>query len=322
MQPKQDQQTTFFEMAVQQRGGVNAVLETITREVDFTEAEGRISATYRRGGRPACRVGLLLRVMILQHLYGLSDPQAEAQLQDRLSFQRFVQLGSNEAVPDETTICRFRQRLIDCGLHEQLLDMLNRQLAARGLFVKRTTLVDATIVESSRKRPTVQAAADGTAPDPQASYTFVRKHSFYGYKAHISSDGEHQLIHQALISTANACEGHVFQRLTPPDTLAAYADKAYDTKANKAWLQERGIVNGILKKAARRIQLTGEDLELNVEKALVRRHIERVFAHMKQWQHYRRVRYLGLVKNQLELTLKAVAYNLKRMAKLLEWQSA
>lgn len=322
MQIQQDKQTTFFEMAVQQRGGVNAVLETIAKEVDFTEAEERVATTYRSGGRPACRVGLLLRVMILQHLYGLSDPQAEIQLQDRLSFQKFVQLGANEAAPDETTICRFRQRLIDCGLHEQLLDLLNRQLEARGLFVKRTTMVDATIVASSRKRPTVEAAATGTAPDAQASYTFVRSHSFYGYKAHLSTDAGHQLIHRVLLTTANACEGHVLPQITPPETTAVYADKAYDTKDNKAWLAARGIVNGILKKAARRIQLTEEDMELNVEKALVRRHIERVFAHMKQWQNYRRVRYLGLVKNQLELTLKAAAYNLKRMAKLLEGKPA
>ncbi|MBK7998583.1 MAG: hypothetical protein IPK15_07665 [Verrucomicrobia bacterium] len=47
-------------------------------------------------------------------------------------------------MPDESTICRFRQRLIDCGLHEQLLDLLNTQLEARGYIVKRTTRVDAT----------------------------------------------------------------------------------------------------------------------------------------------------------------------------------
>jgi len=45
-----------------------------------------------------------LRVMILQHLYGLSDSQAEEQIKDRLSFQKFVQLDTHEAVPDETTI--------------------------------------------------------------------------------------------------------------------------------------------------------------------------------------------------------------------------
>src|SRR5690349_16809634 len=109
MQPEKDQQMSFFELAAQQRGWSNRVLETIAREVDFGPAEARIAATYSRGGRPGCRVGLLLRIMILQHLYGLSDPQAEAQLKDRLSFQKFVELGATEAVPDETTICRFRQ---------------------------------------------------------------------------------------------------------------------------------------------------------------------------------------------------------------------
>ncbi len=43
-------------------------------------------------------MGVLLRVMLLQHLYGLSDPQAEEQLKDRLSFQKFVQLDAHEAV--------------------------------------------------------------------------------------------------------------------------------------------------------------------------------------------------------------------------------
>jgi IS5 family transposase len=52
----------------------------------------------------------------------------------------------------------------------------------------------------------------------------------------------------------------------------------------------------------------------------VRRQIERVFAHLKKWQHYRRVRYLGLARNQLELTLKAVAYNLKRLAGIMKMQ--
>jgi len=86
MQPKRENQPTFFDLAVQQRGSANKVLETIAREVDFTAAEERVAATYSQGGRPACRVGVLLRVMILQHLYGLSDPQAEEQLKDRLSF--------------------------------------------------------------------------------------------------------------------------------------------------------------------------------------------------------------------------------------------
>ena len=201
---------------MQQRGGANRVLETIAREVDLSEAEQRVAATYSQGGRPACRVGVLLRVMILQHLYGLSDSQAEEQLKDRLSFQKFAQLATDEAVPDETTLCRFRQRLIDCGLHEELLGLLNAQLEARGYIVKRVTLVNATLVESSRKRPDVQAAREGRAPDADASYTRKYHQSFYGYKAHVSSDGEHQLIRAAVISTASAYDGSVFRRLALP----------------------------------------------------------------------------------------------------------
>jgi len=322
MQPKRKDQPTFFDLAVQQRTGANRVLDTIAREVDFGAAEQQVAATYSRGGRPAARVGVLLRVMILQHLYGLSDPQAEEQLKDRLSFQKFVQLDAHESVPDETTICRFRQRLIECGLHEELLGLLNTQLEARGYIVKRTTLVDATLVESSRKRPDAQAAREGRAPDADASYTQKHSRSYYGYKAHVSSDGEHQLIRAAVLSTAKVQEAHLFERIAPRDTQAIYGDKAYDTKANQAWLQERGIQSGIAKKGAHHIKLTAEDQQNNRAKRRVRAQIERIFAHFKQWQGYRRVRYLGLARNQLELTLKAVAYNLKRLARIMEVQNA
>ncbi len=322
MQTPRDNQPTFFDLAVQQRGASNRVLETIAREVDFSAAEARVAATYSHGGRPAGRVGVLLRVMILQHLYGLSDPQAEIQINDRLSFQKFLQLDTHEAVPDETTLCRFRQRLIDCGLHEQLLALLNTQLEARGYLVKRTTLVDATLVESSRQRPAAETAASGTVPDADASYTRKGGHTFYGYKAHVASDGAHQLIRAAVITTAKTYDGELLPRITPADARAVYADKAYDSQANRAWLRTHGMANGILKKAAHHIHLTPRAEANNRRKGKVRRHIERIFAHLKQWQGYRRVRYLGLAKNQLELTLKAVAYNLKRLAKLLELQTA
>jgi IS5 family transposase len=321
MQTSRENQTTFFDLAVQQRGATNRVLETIAREVDFSPAEARVAITYSQGGRPAARVGVLLRVMILQHLYNLSDPQAEEQLKDRLSFQRFVQLDAHEAVPDETTICRFRQRLIECGLHEELLALLNRQLEARGYIVKRTTLVDATLVESSRKRPDAQAARSGQAPDADARYTRKYSQSYYGYKAHVSSDADHQLIRIAVISAANANDADLLERVAPMDTGSLYADKAYDTKANVAWLRQHGIESQIAKKGAHHIKLTEQDRKENRRKSRVRGGIERIFAHWKQWQHYRRVRYLGLARNQLELTLKAVAYNLKRLVGILAQQN-
>jgi IS5 family transposase len=124
------------------------------------------------------------------------------------------------------------------------------------------------------------------------------------------------------MSTAKVYDGLVFERLVPADTQIVYGDKAYDTKANQAWLRQHGIKSGILKKEAHHIKLSRKDVAMNHKKGLVRRKIEHIFGHLKQWQGYRRARYLGLVKNQLELTLKALAYNLKRLVKIIELERA
>ena len=71
---------------------------------------------------------------LLKHCYGLSDPQCEELVSDRLSWRRFVGLGLQDAVPDETTLVRFRQRLREHGLHENLLGLVNRQLQTKGLI--------------------------------------------------------------------------------------------------------------------------------------------------------------------------------------------
>ena len=108
--------------------------------------------------------------------------------------------------------------------------------------------------------------ANGTAPDAQASYTRKANRSYYGYKAHVSSDGEHQLIRRALISAAGVQDGHMFEQVAPEDTEEIYGDKAYDTKANQTWLRERGIENRILKKGAHHIKLSRRDVKMNHKK--------------------------------------------------------
>jgi IS5 family transposase len=316
MQQPGDKQIDFEDWALAQRTRPNEVLEKIAALVDFSEAERRQEATYSELGRPAHPAAVLLRVMLLQHLYGLSDPQAEAQLGDRLSFQKFVGLRAGETVPDESTICRFRQRMIAAGLHERLLEMLNAQLAAAGCLVKRTMLVDATLVESSRTRPDKTAIAEGRAPDADARYAKKHGQSYSGYKAHISADGDNQLVCRALLTRSTVDDSKVFSELIEGTPRAVYADRIYDSLRNKAFLAERGSANGIMKKGGNHITVSATDRARNRRKNRRRRNIERIFGHWKRCQGYGVVRYLGLIKNQLELTLKAVTYNLRRMATL------
>ena len=87
----------------------NARLERITGLIDWSRIDGLLEGIYASAtGRPAYPPLVLLKVLLLQGWYGLSDPGMEEALGDRLSFRRFVGLGLEEAVPDHSTISRFR----------------------------------------------------------------------------------------------------------------------------------------------------------------------------------------------------------------------
>ncbi|MCK9474845.1 MAG: transposase [Candidatus Muirbacterium halophilum] len=66
--------------------------------------------------------------MFLQAWYGLSDPQAEEQINDRISFRLFLDIKSEEVIPDETTICKFRNKLIEKVLMKKLFEDMKRKI--------------------------------------------------------------------------------------------------------------------------------------------------------------------------------------------------
>src|SRR5450432_284880 len=103
----------------------NDFLERLERQLDWRPLEKALQGMYpATTGRPPCAPLVLFKMSLRQHCYGLSDPQCEEQVNDRLSGRRFVGLGLQDAVPDETTLVRFRQRLRENGLHENLLALV------------------------------------------------------------------------------------------------------------------------------------------------------------------------------------------------------
>lgn len=89
--------------------------------------EKTLQATYpATTGRPPCAPLTLFKVSLLQYCYGLSDPQCEELVADRMSWRRSVDLGLQDKVSDETMLVR--QRLMEHGLHEKLLALVNGQL--------------------------------------------------------------------------------------------------------------------------------------------------------------------------------------------------
>src|ERR1700754_194534 len=104
-------------------------------------------------GRPAYAPLVMFKALLLQSLYGLSDMELEEALCDRLSFKRFIGLALDAAVPDHSTLCRFRNLLIGAGLLDKLFFELDRQLDAAGLILRRGTMLDATVIETTAGRP-------------------------------------------------------------------------------------------------------------------------------------------------------------------------
>ena len=110
-------------------------------------------------GRPSYPPLLMVKVLLLQQWYTLSDPQMEEALSDRLSFRRFVGLGLEDDTPDHSTISRFRAALEAAGLSDRLFEVLTAQLEAQGLMLKQGTLLDATLVAAQVRRPPVGGRA-------------------------------------------------------------------------------------------------------------------------------------------------------------------
>ena len=77
--------------------------------LQFRPIINRVLATYKisKADPPFDHV-LLLRIIILQNIYNLSDDNTENQINDRFSFMRFLVLNISYNVPDEKTIWKFK----------------------------------------------------------------------------------------------------------------------------------------------------------------------------------------------------------------------
>ena len=277
-------------------------------------------------GAPSYPPLSMLKALLLQQWYGLSDPGLEEALSDRLSFRRFCGLPLDADVPDHSTISRFRNALRQDDLDQKIFGEINRQIDRRGLILRQGTLIDASLIPAAVNPPKPPkepppAGPDGkpasllvrSKRDPEAEWTKKGGQRYFGYKVHVAVDKLSGIIRRALVTGAASSDTGQGDALICGDEAAVYADAAYHTHRREKDLRDRGIEPHLMRRGNKHHALEQAERDRNDAIGKKRAPVEQVFARTKTTYRWRRARCLGLARNTTHFVLLCTAMNLKRM---------
>lgn len=284
----------------------------------------------RNAGRKPFDEVMMFRVVILQHLYGLSDDQMEFQLKDRRSFERFVSGGETAyQMPDAKTIWLYKERFREHGISRKAFRKFNHQLEKANLMAKSGKIVDASFVEVPRQRNTREEnrhiKEEGTYPetwgenkkrqkDIEARWTEKNNRRYYGYKNHVAVDRKRKFI---LDYTVTSAQVHDSQPLF--DIIGTsrgrkepvWGDSAYRSEYIEKRLVRRSFISKIHEKGYRYKRLTAKQRENNSKKSRTRARIEHVFG-MIRWMKGNYLRCIGFKRISESIGMINLAYNMRR----------
>ena len=285
----------------------------------------------------------MIKLLALQHWFGLSDPELEWQVADRISFRVF--LGTTEVVPDFSTVWLFRERLIKSGRFEDLWAELQSQIDEKGFTVKEGSIQDATFVtsdpgqksnkkekvseckkenqESESIRTTqvqeldkdlldisiniINSRTEPLEPDKEpvneGSWAKKGAKTFFGYKGHILIDTKHHLIRDVETTTASVHDSKVDLGI---EGIPRYADKGYDGAGTRGY-------DAAMKKATRGHKLGIKDILRNKRICKKRSHIERSFAVMKRAHKAGHVLVTTVDRAGMKFMMNAFVYNMAQL---------
>ena len=186
-----------------------------------------------KGGRPNIDEIIMIKILILQEWHGLSDPELERQITDRISFRKF--LGFPASIPDYSTVWIFRERLSKTGRDKKIWQELQRQLDAKGLKVKKGVIQDATFITSDpghAKADKPRGNEAKTRRSKDGTWTKKNSKSYFGYKLHSKTDIDYGFIRDIETTTASVHDTQV--DLSKPGEIV-YKDKGYFGAVSKGF---------------------------------------------------------------------------------------
>ena len=299
------EQATFSELehdSKKRRTRREIFLEKLDRLIPWERLEERIEPFYPKAGkgRRPYPLPTMLRVHCVQLFYDLSDPGMEDLLYEVESVRRFAGLRLTGALPDETTILKFRHLLEAHGLGEGLFAEINAHLASLGYGVRKGTIVDASIVDA----PSSTKNAKGER-DPEMHQTKKGNQWYHGMKAHIGVDAETGLAHSLATTAANVADVATAHELLHGGEESVHGDAGYQGVGKRPENRDSAVDWQTAMKPGKRRQLdkSGSEEAAEKAKASVRAKVEHPFLYLKRHFGYAKVRYRGLAKNTQRIAL-------------------
>jgi len=257
-----------------------------------------------KGGRPNYDEVLMIKMLVLQQWHGLSDPELERQVNDRISFRKF--LGFPDIIPDRSTIWLFRERLAKTGKDELIWEELQRQLDEKGLKIREGVIQDATFIHSDpghASADTPRGEEAKTRRNKDGTWAKKGGKSHFGYKLHAVMDRDHDLIRRICTTTASV---HDSQIDLSENGEVIYRDRGYQGGRCKGY-------NATMKRGARGHPVGIKDKLRNRRISKKRAKGERPFAVIKNVFNAGKVKVTTLERAKVKCMFSAFCYNLYQL---------
>jgi IS5 family transposase len=322
------------------------LMDRINSAVKWSNIEALLMENYETGrskeGADAYQPILLLKCMLLQKWFRTpSDPELENQINDRLSFKKFLGLPLDKPSPDHSTFSRFRNRLSKDAMINLNSEILN-EFAKRGLSINEGIAVDARLVKSAsrpissdglkdlkekRNKPEGKLDKNGNSikfkRDLESDWTVKNDNPHYGLKEHTSVDVDNGFVLATTVSPASIHDTKYLPYLalaschTEESIGKIYADKGYYGKPNRIFLNLNNIEDGIMRKDTKTAKLTEIEIERNKKISKKRYIVEQYFglSHLNDGAY--RARFTTIIKNSWDAMCRQMAFNLFRGSKIL-----
>lgn len=279
-------------------------------------------------GRKPYDTVLMFKILILQSLYNLSDEAMEYQVRDRLSFMRFLNLAIEDSVPDARTIWLFREQLKELKLVKKLFADFDRYLAESGFEAKKGQIIDASIVAAPKQRNSRkenEQIKDGEIPEgwshkkrshKDADANWVQKNgkNYFGYKNHVEVDVKHKFIRKYKVTPSSVHDSNVFEEILDKNNTSkdVFADSAYRSKESLKELETLGFREHLQRKGCKNKKLSNWEKQGNHTRSKIRSRVEHVFGIQAQKAKTLIVRTIGIVRADIKIGLRNLAYNMQR----------